>query len=80
LEKVMRVNARGQVTIPWKIREELGLTPGTEVEFFMEGNSLILERVRTLLPSDPDDSEFSIDQARALLTPEELLALSGETS
>ena len=74
----MRVNARGQVTIPWKIREELGLTPGTEVEFFVEGNSLVLEQRRTSSPSDPDDLEFGIEQARALLTPEELHALSGE--
>ena len=76
----MRVNARGQVTIPCRIREELGLTPGTEIEFFVEGGSLVLEPRRSSSPSNADAQEFEIDQARALLTDEELLALSGETS
>lgn len=33
----MRVTTKGQVTIPQHIREELGITPGTEVDFVEEG-------------------------------------------
>jgi len=29
----MRITSKGQVTIPVEIREQLGLTPNTEVEF-----------------------------------------------
>ena len=34
----MRINAKGQVTIPKAIRERAGLSPGTEVEFYFEGD------------------------------------------
>jgi AbrB family looped-hinge helix DNA binding protein len=32
----MRVGAKGQLTIPKKLREEVGLLPHTEVEFILE--------------------------------------------
>lgn len=38
----MRVTTKGQVTIPLKIREKLGITPSTEVDFIEEGNRVIL--------------------------------------
>jgi AbrB family looped-hinge helix DNA binding protein len=33
----MKVTTKGQVTIPQAIRERLGIFPGAEVEFVMEG-------------------------------------------
>lgn len=33
----MKVTTKGQVTIPQEIRERLGLRPGAEVEFLLEG-------------------------------------------
>ena len=41
----MRVTSKGQVTIPQAIREELGLHPGTDVEFGVEGDAATLRRV-----------------------------------
>lgn len=38
----MRVSARGQVTIPLRLREKLGILPGTEVEFVEENGHLYL--------------------------------------
>ncbi len=38
----MRVTTKGQVTIPLNIREKLGITPSTEVDFVEEGNRVIL--------------------------------------
>ncbi len=32
----MRITSKGQVTIPQAIREQAGLLPNTEVEFFVE--------------------------------------------
>lgn len=40
----MRVSTKGQVTIPQQIREELGLEPGTDVEFEVDGNEARLRR------------------------------------
>jgi AbrB family looped-hinge helix DNA binding protein len=34
----MRINAKGQITIPKVIRERAGLLPGTEVDFLCEGD------------------------------------------
>jgi AbrB family looped-hinge helix DNA binding protein len=36
----MKVTTKGQVTIPQEIREQLGIQPGTEVEFRVEGKAV----------------------------------------
>ncbi len=36
----MRVTTKGQVTIPLIIREKLGITPATEVDFIEEKGSV----------------------------------------
>lgn len=38
----MRVTAKGQVTIPQPIREKLGVTPGSEVDFVEDGDRVYL--------------------------------------
>ncbi len=35
----MRITTKGQVTIPQHVREELGLLPGCEVEFIVDGDT-----------------------------------------
>ena len=35
----MKVTAKGQVTIPMKIRKILNIHPGTEVDFVVEGKT-----------------------------------------
>jgi AbrB family looped-hinge helix DNA binding protein len=42
----VRVTEKGQVTIPQAIRESLGIRPGSEVAFTLEGDHARLERVR----------------------------------
>lgn len=42
----MRITSKGQVTIPIEIRERLGLLPGTEVEFLVDGDAARLVRAR----------------------------------
>jgi AbrB family looped-hinge helix DNA binding protein len=42
----MKVTKQGQVTIPQSIREALGLLPGTEVEFTMDGDGVLLRKVQ----------------------------------
>jgi len=38
----MRVTTKGQVTIPQNIREKLGITPATEVDFIEEKGRVFL--------------------------------------
>ena len=41
----MRVTSKGQVTIPQKVRERLGITPGSEVTFQLDEGGARLIRV-----------------------------------
>ncbi len=40
----MRVTSKGQVTIPQAVRRQLGVEPGSEVDFEIDGNSVRLVR------------------------------------
>jgi AbrB family looped-hinge helix DNA binding protein len=41
-----RVTSKGQVTIPLAIREQLGIVPGSEVEFYLLDNEVRLRKVK----------------------------------
>ena len=43
----MRITAKGQVTIPQKIRQEAGLLPHTEVEFILEDDGVRIIKARS---------------------------------
>lgn len=40
----MRITSKGQVTIPQHVRERAGFMPGTDVEFVMEGQKVVLKK------------------------------------
>lgn len=40
----MKVTSKGQVTIPQSIRERTGITSGTEVEFTVEDDAVIIRK------------------------------------
>jgi AbrB family looped-hinge helix DNA binding protein len=42
----MRITSKGQVTIPLRIRQRLGLHPNTEVRFEIAGNAVQVRKVR----------------------------------
>lgn len=46
---VARVNSRGQVTIPAKLRRRIGLNPGDQVEFAVEDDRVTLQRPEFML-------------------------------
>ena len=49
----MRVTVKGQVTIPKSIRQDLGIEPGSEVEFVARGAAVVLEkRVKAPAPHE----------------------------
>lgn len=43
----MRVTTKGQVTIPQHIRERLGITPHSEVDFVVENDRVVLVKKGT---------------------------------
>ena len=40
----MHISSKGQITIPKQFRDQLELLPGTEVEFEVLGNSLVIRK------------------------------------
>lgn len=42
----MKVTTKGQVTIPQDIRDRMGIRPGTEIRFVIEGNAVRLIPVK----------------------------------
>ena len=70
----MRITSKGQVTIPKRIRDAAGLLPGTEVEFAIEQENVIVR------PS-PSRGEELVDHLRAHrdefeLTTDEIMAMT----
>lgn len=42
-----KVSSRGQIAIPMEIREEMGLTEGSKIIFFLEEDTLLIKKVST---------------------------------
>lgn len=68
----MRVTRKGQVTIPLEVRRELGIRPGSEVRFQLDGGGarLILDAEQTAGEirriRGAGDVELSTDEILAL--------------
>ena len=73
----MRVTSKGQVTIPQTIRERLGIQPGTEVGFEIEGDAILITKTA---PSKRGNAV--VDRLRGSghgrLSTDEILALTRE--
>ena len=74
----MRITTKGQVTIPQKIREELGLLPNTEVTFGIVDGEARLRKARR--SSKPSKAGSVIGHLRSVrpsnkLTTDEIMAL-----
>lgn len=44
----MKISPNGQITIPPDIQEQLGLLPGTQIQFEVIGDTLQIRKPRTL--------------------------------
>jgi len=49
------VSEKGQVVIPAEIRKLLGIAPGTQLDFTVEGQSLRVEVARRAVPTRVED-------------------------
>jgi len=51
-----RISSKGQITVPFQVREALGLTPGTAVEFLVREGEAVLRKRRQ--GADPVDRVY----------------------
>lgn len=73
----MRVTTKGQVTIPRSIREILGITPETEIDFEEDSGRFYI--VKTNKPSVSGKFNKLRGIATAKMTTDEIMSLTRET-
>ncbi len=71
----MRVTTKGQVTIPRRIRERLGITARSEVEFVEERGRVFIRRGRAG-GAEPDRFERVRGVASVKMTTDQILRLT----
>jgi|APFre7841882590_1041340.scaffolds.fasta_scaffold218600_2 AbrB family looped-hinge helix DNA binding protein len=71
----MRVTVKGQVTIPRVIREQLGITPNSDVEFVVEGKRVYLRKGEVAPPGNQVLAILA-GSANARLSTDEILQLT----
>jgi len=72
----MRVTSKGQVTIPGAIRQKLGIFPQSEVEFVVEGNTVILRTVTEKTSRGKRVVETLRGRATVRMTTDEIMAFT----
>jgi AbrB family looped-hinge helix DNA binding protein len=75
----MRINSKGQVTIPAAMRRLAGLLPGADVEVLFDGAAVQIRRTRPT--PKPGDGERLVQHLRGhrgalAMTTEEIMALT----
>ena len=71
---VSRVTRKGQVTIPKRVRDYLGIEPGSMVDFDVTADGQIV-LIKQGAPSEPDRFERLRGTAPTKLTTDQLMAL-----
>lgn len=72
----MKITTKGQVTIPQRIREKLGLLPHTEVEFEVRDQVVLLKKVRRSRRRGRALIAHMRGRANGGLTTDEIMALT----
>lgn len=72
----MRITSKGQVTIPQSIREKMGLLPDTEIDFSVEGNKVVLRKVKGKNSRGKSMIARMRGKATTNLTTDEIMALT----
>jgi AbrB family looped-hinge helix DNA binding protein len=53
--RTVTVSDKGQVVIPAEIRRQLGITPGCQLDFSLEGETIRVAVKRRIKPTRPED-------------------------
>jgi AbrB family looped-hinge helix DNA binding protein len=72
----MRVTSKGQVTIPREIRRRLGISTASEVEFVVEGNTVVLRTVQGEASKGKRLVDALRGRATVRMTTDEIMALT----
>jgi AbrB family looped-hinge helix DNA binding protein len=74
----MKITSKGQVTIPQRIREQMGLLPDTEVDFVVEGSAVRIVKLETAKGEGRGERALRALRGRATitLTTDEIMALT----
>jgi len=72
----VRVTTRGRVTIPARIREQLDIRPGAEVEFAVDGDAIRVTPVRKAAARGRRIVQRLRGKATARMTTDEIMALT----
>jgi AbrB family looped-hinge helix DNA binding protein len=72
----MRITSKGQVTIPRDIRQKLGVTTHSEVEFVIEGNTVIVRKSEGAPTRGKRLVETLRGRATVKMTTDEIMALT----
>ena len=72
----MRVTSKGQVTIPRDIRKKLGIAAHSEVEFVIEGNTVVLRPTEGATSKGRRVVESLRGRATVKMTTDEIMALT----
>lgn len=70
----MRVTSKGQVTIPREVRDRLGISPGSEVDFQLDEHGARLVRVNT--SEGAELARRMRGRATVTMSTEEIMALT----
>lgn len=72
----MRVTSKGQVTIPRDIRHKMGIAPQSEVEFVVEGNTVVLRKTQEAPTMGKRLVEILRGRATVKMTTDEIMSLT----
>lgn len=72
----MRVTEKGQVTIPKKLRDQLGIGAGSEVEFQRDGEVIVIRKVKDRPTRGHQLVERLRGRGDVMMTTDEILALT----
>lgn len=72
----MRLTSKGQVTIPQKMREQMGLLPSTEVEFKMTKAGILIRKAKESKSFGKKLIQHMRGRSTAKMTTDEIMALT----
>jgi AbrB family looped-hinge helix DNA binding protein len=78
MENIMRVTTKGQVTIPRRIRELLGIVPKTEIEFVEEDGRVYIVKTSKDIPTKKIARFRGI--AKAKMSTDEIMKLTKDSN
>ena len=55
-----KITSQGQISIPVRIRQKLGLVPGSKVEWYEKGDDVIVRRASKYSSQDIHEALFSM--------------------